>query len=326
MAVVTRSDLERRIEQVRAQVRDPRAGLYGPCSVSWKVNREAVVMLGGGRAALLQLAHPYVAHAIDQHSATRSDPIGRFQRTFAHVFAMVFGDLDHAIESARRVHRIHADIEGSIREDVGAFRKGHRYFANDTEALFWVHATLVDSALLIYEMIVGPLAAHERERYYAESRLFAYLFGIPDEVMPADFAAFRAYVERMMESNVIAVGEPARQMQRFLFRPPRAVHAPLVAWYRIFTAGLLPPRLRRGFELPFGPREEAIFRRSIPWLRAARRITPRRLRYFPDYVEACLRIAGKPARDPFGRLLEQIAMHAITPARRGPSAQAAGPW
>src|SRR5688500_13747227 len=136
--IVTRRDLESRIEQLRAAVRDPRAGLYGPGSVSWKVNREGIVMLGGGRAALLQLAHPYVAHAVDQHSATRTDPLGRFQRTFLHVFGMVFGDLDQAIESARRVYRVHTRIHGPIAEDVGAFAQGHRYHANDPDALFWV--------------------------------------------------------------------------------------------------------------------------------------------------------------------------------------------
>src|SRR5512145_2531502 len=148
---VTRADLEAKIDQVRAAVRDPRAGLYGPGSVSWKVNREGAVMLGGGRAALLQLAHPYVAHAVDQHSATRTDPLGRFQRTFDNVFAMVFGDWDTAVKCSRRVHAIHSRISGEISEDVGAFRKGAHYDANDESALMWVHATLLAGALEAYE-------------------------------------------------------------------------------------------------------------------------------------------------------------------------------
>src|SRR3954465_5488285 len=98
---VTTDDFEARIAEVVRNVRDPRAGIYGPASISWRVNREAVIMLGGGRAALLQLAHPYVAYAVDQHSKTRNDPIGRFKRTFENVFAMVFGDLDSAVACAR---------------------------------------------------------------------------------------------------------------------------------------------------------------------------------------------------------------------------------
>src|SRR5690606_37999480 len=142
---VTRDDLERALGRLRAQVDDPRAGLYGPRSVSWLVNRETVVFLAGGRAALLQLAHPFVAAAIDQHSRTRNDPLGRFQRTFSNVYAMVFGDLDRACASARRVHAIHRRIRGPIGAAVGSYRADSRYEANDEAALFWVQATLVDS-------------------------------------------------------------------------------------------------------------------------------------------------------------------------------------
>lgn len=314
-ATVTRSDLERRIDDVRARVRDPRAGLYGPGSMSWEINREGIVMLGGGRAALLQLAHPYVAHAVDQHSHTKTDPIGRFQRTFLNVFAMVFGDLDSAIESARRVHRIHTGVKGPIREHVGAFPEGHRYHANDPSALFWVQATLVDTAVMLYELGVRPLSLPEKQRYYDESRMFAGLFGIPDDAMPKDWRAFEAYMRETMESETITVGRPALELRRFLLQPPRPAAAPFVAWYTIFTAGLLPPRLREQLELPWGAREKAIFDRSLPLLRLGYRATPRRLRYFPDYVEACRRLEGKPGRDRFGRFLERIAMKAIEPAR-----------
>lgn len=310
---VTRADLEDRIEQLRAAVRDPRAGLYGPGSVSWRVNREGIVMLGGGRAALLQLAHPYVAHGVDQHSATRTDPIGRFQRTFANVFAMVFGDLDHAIESARRVHRIHSQIRGAIREDVGAYQRGHRYHANDPAALFWVQATLVDTAIQVYELTVAKLSTAEKERYYEESRLFGWLFGIPDSAVPEGWSRFQEYMRDMMASDTITVGAVALELKEFLLKPPGRIQAPAFAWLEVFTAGLLPPRLRAQFGFAWGRREEAIFARTVPMLRAAYRAAPRRVRLFPAYVEARRRIAGQPERDPFGRLLERLAMKAIEP-------------
>ena len=37
------------------------AGLYPEDSITRKVNRENVLLLGGGRALLMQLAHPKVA-------------------------------------------------------------------------------------------------------------------------------------------------------------------------------------------------------------------------------------------------------------------------
>jgi uncharacterized protein (DUF2236 family) len=117
--IVGRQDFERAIARVREGVKDPAAGLYGPGTMTWRISRESVVFLGAGRAALLQLAHPYVAHAIAQHSETKRDPVGRFNRTFSNVYGMVFGDLDTAVAAARRVRGVHDRIQGPIDEDVG---------------------------------------------------------------------------------------------------------------------------------------------------------------------------------------------------------------
>lgn len=312
---VSRADLERHLAELVSRVEDPRVGLYGPGSLSWEVNREGVLMLGGGCAALLQLAHPYVAHAIEDHSKTKSDPIGRFQRTFAHVFAMVFGDLDHALRSARRVHTVHTHIHGEITEDVGAFKKGHRYDANEERALFWVHATLLQSALDVYERVVRPLSVEERERYYEESKLFTHLFGIPADVQPPTYRAFLRYYDETIASDTIWVGTRAAEMKRFLFQPPTQAHRPLIAWYEVFTAGLLPPKLRDQFGFSFGRVEREVFERSITSLRALLRVTPGRLRYFPAYIEAERRVAGKDPRDRIGRFLERVAIRSIKPSK-----------
>ena len=53
-------------------------GVFGPDSLTWRIDREALTFLGAGRALLLQLAHPWVAAAIAEHSKTIDDPIGRF--------------------------------------------------------------------------------------------------------------------------------------------------------------------------------------------------------------------------------------------------------
>jgi len=312
---VTRDDLERHLARVAARTRDRRAGLYGPGSLSWEINRESVIMLGGGAAALLQLAHPFVAHAVDQHSLTRRDPVGRFVRTFGHVFAMVFGDLDHALESARRVHQVHVKIRGRIREDVGAFALGDRYHANDEQALLWVHATLLATALDVYERVVRALSDEERERYYEESKLFASLFGIPDSVLPATYRDFARYYEDTIATDVIAVGAAASEMRRFLFIPPTVAHRPVMLWLEVFTAGILPPKLREQFGFRFGPLEREIFARSIPMLRVAHRLAPRHLRYFPAYLEAERRVAGKAERDPIGRAIERIALRSLQPSK-----------
>ncbi len=309
--IVTREDLHAQLELVKARIADPGAGIFGPGSTSWLVNRESIVFLGGGAAALLQLAHPYVAHAIEQHSATRTDVAGRFQRTFANVFAMAFGPADEAFRAARKVHAIHSRITGEIGEDVGRFRRGDRYAANDVDALLWVFATLVHTSIRVVEMVVRPLSASERERYYRESKLFAHLFGIPDSRLPADWTAFCRYFAATCESDTIAVGAVARELGEFLMRPPRPSHAPVWRWYRIMTAGLLPRRLRRDFGLPMGLREQVVFRSSIGVLGSALRVLPKPVRYLPKYVDARRRLQGR-GPSPISRFMERLLQYGVS--------------
>lgn len=306
-ALVERADLEAGLARVRAVVKDPRAGIFGPDTQLWQVNKEAVVFLGAGRAALLQLAHPFVAVAIDRHSKTRDDPFGRFQRTFHHVFNMVFGDLDGALRAARAVWGIHTRITGTLEEAAGAWPAGQPYFANEPEALLWVHATLWDTSVLCYETVVRPLSDAEKARYYEETKRFAWLFGIPDSVLPPDWLAFRAYVDDMLASDRLTVTPCARDMGGFLFEPLLPGLGPLMRHYGLLTSWLLPERLAEGFGLPRGG--EAGRRRYEATLSTLRRVyphLPRRLRYQPPYVEARRRLAGRTGRDPIGEAMTRV--------------------
>jgi uncharacterized protein (DUF2236 family) len=292
--LVTRDDLEAGLARLRATVRDPRAGVFGPGSRTWAISREAVVFLGGGRAALLQLAHPFVAHAVDQHSTARADPVGRFQRTFEHVFAMLYGDLDAAIASARRVHAIHRRVTGELTEDVGSWRRGAAYAANEPEALLWVHATLLDTTIQVHELMHGPLPAAAKAAYYEETKRFGELFGIPPAIVPPDWPAFEAYVARTLASPELTVGEPARAIAHALLRPAGSWIGPVWTWYAAVTARLLPPRQRREFALPWGPREAALAAATLGAFRVGLPLLPPRLRWLPAYVDACRRVEGRP--------------------------------
>jgi len=301
------ADLEASLERLRAGVADPRAGLFGPESKLWEVNRHSISFLGAGRAALLQLAHPWVAWGIEQHSRTRDDPFGRFQRTFFHVFRMVYGDLDAALGAARAVHRIHERVEGALGAAAGSFAAGSRYVANRPDALLWVHATLWDTSIRCFERIVRPLGAAEREAYYAETRRFARLFGIPEALVPATWDDFQAYVEDMLASDGLAVTEPAARIAGFLFRPLAPGTAGLVRRYAEITAWLLPERIADGFGLARGG--DAGRCRVDATLDRLRRLWPRlpeRLRYLPAYVEARRRVEGRSGRDPIGDLMNRL--------------------
>ncbi len=292
---ITRDDLQARLEDMSQRVLDPNTGIYGPASMSWRVNRHTSIMLGAGCANLLQLAHPWVAQAIDQHSQTQTDPLGRLRRTFLNVHSMIFGSLDQVLNAAVKVHNIHAKITGQVSESAGRTQKGNAYFANQIGAMLWVHATLWITGLRIYEMFHTPPNALEKEQYYQESKLFAYLFGIPDSAMPENWNEFLHYFDRIVASDELAVGEVGRQLVEYIFSM-KPYLMPLLNRHKMHTAVLLPERLRNEFGLPeVTPKLIRQFNYDVKVARGFFSIAPDAVKYMPPYLEACNRIKGNKA-------------------------------
>lgn len=290
MSLVSSADLESHLQALASSCSDPRAGLFGPHSAVWRVSRESAIFLGAGRAALLQLAHPWVAAAITDHSTVLHRPIARFHNTFRVVFTMVFGSLPQAVHAARQLHSLHTTIQGALPEPAGAWPRTAHYEANDLAALRWVFATLVDSAVLAYSTVL-PLSPDDRDRYYQEMHRFAALFGIPAAELPADWPAFAEYTRAMADSTQLAVTPAARVMgQSILAGAGSALHPP--RWFRALTAQWLPPRLRDEFALPLTPRDRRAIDRALRWFPRLYAALPAALRYVGPYHEACARLAG----------------------------------
>ena len=303
-ALVGAADLERSLAWVRAHAAGSTAGVFGPASAIWQVDREALVFLGAGRALLLQLAHPWVATAIAEHSSALHDPIGRFHRTFEIVFTLVFGSLDEALRTARRLHRRHAAVAGLVPATLGRFAAGSIYQANEVSALLWVHATLVDTARLAYECGHPPLGAKVRERYYADCQVLGALFGIPPEAQPADWPAFARYMEEAIASDMLVIGEAARAIGAGVLAG--AGRVPIPRWYRDVTAALLPKRLREAFGLAFGEAERRRAERVLHLVRRTYPHLPARVRYVGPYQEALARLGGRSRPDLLTRSLNRL--------------------
>lgn len=294
---VDTDDLPADLEELVADVDRPEAGFFGPGSISWRINRENALMLSGVSAILLQLGHPMVAAGVDDHSDFDADPAGRFQRTFAIVDNIVFGDLDTALEAALTVRAIHDPVVGELREDVGPFSAGDRYEANRPNLLLWVHATLLDQALVAYETYVGTLTDAEREQYYQEGKRFGRLMGIPPDRFPATLDDFYAYYERELEESV-AVGERGEALKDTLFSQFR-VFRPL---YTFFGAATMPEPCRKAFGLPWSARRQRMFDAVAATVRRTLPLLPARIRY-DDTYRASARRLGHPigADDPPAR-------------------------
>ena len=290
--IVSQADLERELAIIRDAGAENRTGAFGPGSMMWRIDTEAAIFLGAGRALLLQLAHPWVAAAIAQHSRVLADPIGRFHGTFNLMFTMVFGTTEQALAAARRLHRRHAHISGKLAEAAGSFAAGSRYRANDVAALRWVHATLIDTAVAAYELVHPPLSAEDRERYWGEARLFAAFFGIPQDALPPSWADFVCYNERMWRSDVLTVSDEARKIAGAVLCGA-GTRLLMPSWYRAVTAWLLPTRLQDDFGLSYGETERRKADRALAVLRRVYPRMPNRLRHVGPYQEARARLARR---------------------------------
>jgi uncharacterized protein (DUF2236 family) len=155
---------------------------------------------------------------------------------------------------------------------------GTPYGALDIELLLWVHATLIDSALVAYDTLVRPLAAEEKSRYYHDSKKLAYLFEIPETLVPKSLADFNGYLERMLLGGEIAVGPTARALAKEILYPSPWILKPASPLFRLITAGLLPECLRDAYGLRWSEPKENTFWLIAKLIRRLLPFVPRPLR------------------------------------------------
>ena len=267
------------------------AGLFGPGSLTWRVNREGVLLLGGGAALTLQVAHPLVAAGVAEHSNYREDPWGRLYRTLDLTTKIVFGSTEVAEEASARIKHVHGRVKGVTKEDGGRYPAGTKYDARNPELLMWVHATLVRTSLDVYTRYVGSLSIAEARGYYEEQKLLGEMFGIPRDRQPEDYAAFNDYFADMLASDRIAVTDALRDVVDATLRPELPfVLRPMVEALNLATVGLLPDRLRAELDLKWTRNRRRVFEASRVVLSAALPVLPRVMREFPPARSADRRV------------------------------------
>jgi uncharacterized protein (DUF2236 family) len=270
--------LDRHRAAVRARLLRSDHRRAGPDSITWRINREVIAIAGWGRAILLQLAHPAIAAGVHDHSSFRGSLLSSFRRLHSTVGAMLslaFGDTDQMITAAARINVIHDRVHG---------REGSAdaYSAHDPELQRWVHATLLESIPLTYELLVGPLTGGERDRYCSEAAIMEPLLGMPDGWLPRDSARLDTYMREMLASGRIVVTDTSRALARALLYPPRWYLAwPAFRALQLLTIGSLPPSLRRAYGFEWRPGDERAFVRWTRALRALLRWLPPLARHWP---------------------------------------------
>jgi uncharacterized protein (DUF2236 family) len=173
--------------------------LVGPDSVSWQVFRNPVsLFIGGVAAVILELAEPRVRSGVWEHSSFRTDPVDRLKRTGLAAMMTVYGARSEAESMIAGVRRAHDRVSGVT-------PGGEAYHANDPELLSWVQATAQFGFLEAYRRYVRPLSQADRDRFHAEGRPAALLYGSVDtpETESQLRALFAAVAPRLEGSAVL---------------------------------------------------------------------------------------------------------------------------
>lgn len=257
-----------------------------PASVGRRVNAERLVLLGWSRAILLQLAHPLIAAGVYEHSSFRESPVAAVSRLHHTVGAMLALTFREGAERQRAIDgilAIHARVHGTLSQAVGPFPAGTRYSAEDPDLVLWVHVTLLDSIVLVYERLVAPLSAAERDAYCRDAAPVAVdLNARPDQV-PLTWADVRAQIDRMSASGALVVSPQARALARALIEPSfAALVRPLARVNRLVTFGLLPPAIREQYGVAWTGDDEAALERWLDRIRRLRRLAPTAVAWWAD--------------------------------------------
>ncbi|HEY3188287.1 MAG TPA: oxygenase MpaB family protein [Solirubrobacteraceae bacterium] len=242
-------------------------GYFRDDSVIRRVGNESVLMLGGGRALLMQAAHPLVAAGIVDHSDHASDPLRRLVRTMGALYTVVFGTRAEADAVAARVRAVHAHVRGE--------RDGVPYAATDPELALWVHATLVDTGIVMHDRFVRPLDRRERGEFYRQMKTVARVFGVPPAVLPPRYDDYEDYL--LHQVTTLRVGDDALAVARTVLDPavPLAMRPAARAVVGL-SMGLLPAPLREQYRLRWTPAHRAVLALSSE--SARRLVVPKRVR------------------------------------------------
>lgn len=282
-------------DRVQPEATDAEPAPLGPDSVAWSVFGDLTFVLGASRRLLIDVAHPIVAAGVREFSVFETDPYGRADRTLTMIMGVVYGQ-EEALATARRLRDLHKHFKGKHPD-------GSRWSALNPEAFHWVHASLVHGVYTQQQVLGRGWQPGEVERFYQEMRGVGRMYGVREQDMPVDWAAFCAWFDEMVVTRLersditdrvlaVVAGPKAPPMIPVLAAPVVWNHTlrPIAgATLALITAGLLPPHLRELLGVPWGRGREIAFGTLAAISRAVLPRLPRSVRMVPQARRAMRR-------------------------------------
>jgi uncharacterized protein (DUF2236 family) len=231
-----------------------------------RVAREGTLLLGGGAALLMQLANPDVASAVRKYSRYKTHPLQRLFGTLMAEYAVTFGSKATSARVEHEISQIHSRVPG----------------AQDPQNVMWVHATLVATAINVYEITVGPLDTSEREIVYQGSRHNASVFGCPLDQQPAKYEDFCEWFEEASQ-NFVVINDARDVANQLLFGSQPLILRPFRGFNQLITKGLIGERFRKGYGFEWTADDQKDLDSYFQRIRRFTNYTPSVVRALPAY-------------------------------------------
>lgn len=216
-------------------------GWFGPDSLTWLIQSDWSIIIGGVESLLVQTLHPPTMSGVAQHSAYKEDPFGRLHRTAQFVGVTTFASAAEADRVVNHVRKIHSRV-------TGLTPAGDPYEANDPHNLAWVHCTEVDGFLRSFQRYGSvPITDADADQYVSEMARVGEALGVIDA--PRSVAELNARLETYIPE--LRYDAQAREAIRWLMRPPNkpGAQGPYLILLAA-AANLLPTWARRKLWLP----------------------------------------------------------------------------
>ena len=245
---------------------------------------DGVALLASTANVVMQLARPGVGHAVLESTVERSQvmrhPVRRIRNTVTYLSVAFMGTAEDRTTYRRKVNRSHAGVRSAARSPVS-------YNAFDPRLQLWVAACLYRGVTDTHTLLRGPVDDATADAIYRESMRLGTTLQVPEDMWPADRAAFERYWASALAE--VRIDPPVRDyLDRLMTldvlpRPFSVAFGPLNPF---LTIGFLPPAFREQMGLGWTERDQQAFALLTGAVAAVNRRLPAAVSRFP--FNACL--------------------------------------
>ena len=241
---------------------------------------DGVVSLYAGIAnVIMQLSWPGVGYGVVdskvENGQAMRHPVKRTRTTFTYLSVSLMGSDKERAAYRKAVNGQHVQVRSAPGDAV-------QYNAFDPELQLWVAACLYYGFADAVTQLRGPLSEAEADWLYQEGARFGTTLQVPQEMWPADRAAFDAYWRDGLRK--VSIDDHVRSYLLALL-DLKNLHWPLRPLLRrhlqLMNIGFLPPEFRDELGVEWTAKDQRRFDRFLRLTNAVYRLMPRFARVFP---------------------------------------------